>query len=118
MNTLFPGRPDYTGPASGVFGLLHHETLVETSHDVNERIAYVKRAKPKHEVAIRLYNMIYLGNCKAAVKYDVLTADYAAKRGALYDNYEAKRAPLAIKVTAYIRKHIPDTAWNGSTLVF
>ena len=57
-NTLFPGRPNYTGPTKGWFGFLHHEQLCEQSHDVNERIHYVMRKKPKNEVAIRLHNMI------------------------------------------------------------
>ena len=41
-NTLFPGRPDYTGPTIGWFGLLHHDTIFEQSHNVNERIEYVR----------------------------------------------------------------------------
>ena len=97
-NKLFPGRPDYTGPKTGVFAFLHHEILCESSHDVMERVAYVKSNKPKNEVEIRLHNMMYLG-----------------KEGA---DYEAKRAPLDADLLTYIRKHIPDCAWDGKTLVF
>src|SRR3972149_5606596 len=104
-NTLFPGRPNYTGPAKGWFGFLHHERVCEESHDVNERIDYVKREKPKNEVPIRLHNMIYLGECAAIAKPAPLDADYNAKRApldagyedksaALYAGYNAKRAPL------------------------
>ena len=97
-NTLFPGRPDYIGPTSGTFGLLHHEVLCESSHDVMERVDYIKKHKPKNEVAVRLHNLIYLGGCEAATDYEAkcaaLYADYKAKRAPLDADYEAKRAPL------------------------
>jgi len=106
VNVLFPGRPNYTGPTSGWFGLLHHSELFETSHDVNERIAYVKANKPEREVALRLHNMVYLGviasTCAKRASLDAdwqarrasLDPDYEAKRAALYADYEAKCAPL------------------------
>ena len=139
-NTLFPGRPNYVGPTKGWFGLLHHEVLCEESHDVMERVDYVKREKPNHEIAIRLHNMIYLGGCEAMDKRAALDADYKAKCGALYADYEAKCAPLDAdyeakrdpldadykakcdalyaEILAYIKQHIPDCAWNGKELVF
>ena len=107
MNTLFPGRRSYKGPTTGFFGLLHHDQLFESSHDVMERVAYVKAKKPKHEVAIRLHNMIYLGECPAAAKCAPLDADY-----------DAKRTPLYAEILTYIQSKIPDCAWNGTTLVF
>ena len=90
-NTLFPGRDNYIGPMSGWFGLLHHATLFEHSSYVHERVEYIRIYKPKHEIAIRLHNMIYLGDC------------------VLLDDDE---------ILAYIKSHIPDCAWNGKTLVF
>ena len=121
-NTLFPGRPDYIGPKSGTFGLLHHEVLCESSHDVMERVDYIKKHKPKNEVAVRLHNLIYLGGCEAATDYEAkrgpLYADYEAKCDALYADYDAKRAPLYAEILAYIKSNIPDCAWNGKTLVF
>ena len=120
LNKLFPGRPHYIGPATGWFGLLHHGELLEQSHDVMERVAYVKAHKPKNEVAIRLHNMIFLGKIGTdyAAKRDPLYADYKAKLAALYTYYLAKRDALDAGVLAYIKKHIPDCAWNGKTLVF
>lgn len=106
-NTIFPGRPNYTSPRTGWFGLLHHEILCEESHDVMERVDYVRRNKPENEVATRLWNMIYLGGCETVVKRDALGADYWAKRDA-----------LDAEILTYIRQHIPDCAWNGETLVF
>ena len=95
-NKSFPGRPNYTGPTKGWFGLLHHELLCEQSHDVMERVAYVRREKPRKEVAIRLHNMIYLDPvlCQAIAKRAPLDADYKAKCAPLYADYEAKRATL------------------------
>ena len=65
-----------------------------------ERVAYVKRNKPKNERAIRLHNMIYLGGCEAAAKLASLYADYEAKRASLYADYEAKRASLCADYAA------------------
>ena len=106
-NTMFPGRANYVGPRTGAFGLLHHDQLYETSHDVMERVAYVKREKPENEIATRLHNMIYLGDCSAI-----------AKRAPLYTDYQAKFAPLEAKIMAYIKLYISDCAWNGKELVF
>ena len=100
MNDLFPGRPDYVGPTKGYFAFLNHKQLFESSHDVMERVAYVKREKPGHEIQTRLHNMIYL-----PFMTDELYADYEAKRASLdvdyeakltllYADYEAKLAPL------------------------
>ena len=109
-NTLFPGRPNYTGPTKGLFGFLHHEQLCEQSHDVNKRIHYVKREKPKNEVAIRLHNMIYLGGCEATTKFDTLYADYMSYLGgceattkldALYAICTAKDATYTAKDALY-----------------
>ena len=117
-NTLFPGRPNYTGPTKGWFGFLHHEQLCEQSHDVNERIHYVKREKPKNEVAIRLHNMIYLGGCEAMAKCAPLYVDYEAKCAPLYADYKARRAPLDAEILTYIKPLIGGFAWNGNELVF
>ena len=111
-NTLFPGRPYYTGPTKGWFGFLHHELLWEQSHNVNDRIHYVMREKPENEVAIRLHNMIYLGGCEATTKFDTLYADYIVKRDTLYADYIVKRdAPDA----AYKAKLAPlEAAYTSS----
>ena len=106
-NKLFPGRPGYTGPTSGVFAMLHHTVLAERSHDVMERVDYVRRCKPKREIKVRLRNMMYLGaagerytakraplDADHAAKRDTLWADYEAKLDALEADYEAKRSAL------------------------
>ena len=141
-NKRFCGRPNYTGPTVGKFYGLHHDVLFEHSHDVMERVRYVRREKPKNEVATRLHNMMYLDpdECPAVLacialdadyeaKRDSLYADYEAKRDSLYADYkakrapldadyEAKRAPLDAEILEYVKRHIPDCAWNGKELVF
>ena len=139
-NKLFPGRPDYTGPIAGVFGLLHHDILVESSHDVMERVSYIKHEKPKREIATRLYNIIYLGLCYEArlcapliadyiaetnslnweyfTKHFRVNAEYVAKCTLLDRNYQTKRAWLYKKVFIYVKKHIPDCAFNGKELIY
>ena len=135
-NILFPGRPNYTGPTQGCFGLLHHSVLFETSYNVNERVDYIKRNKPEREISIRLHNLIYLGGCdavavnaraalyadyeskRAALDADYssmrapLDADYSSKLAPLDADYKSKRAALDAEILCYIRKHIPDCAWD------
>lgn len=101
-NKLFPGRPDYTGPTEGYFAFLHHDVLFEKSHNVAERVAYVKAEKPERKRKIRLHNMLYL---------PFMTSPLLA-------DYEAKRALLWAGILGFIKKHIPDCPWNGKKLVF
>jgi len=122
-NILFPGRPDYTGPTTGVFFAVHHDRICEHSYDIMNRVRYIKKYKAKNEIEIRLHNLMYLGGCEAAAKRAQLDADYLAKCAqldadydaeceALYADYEAKCAPLDAEILAYVRQHIPDCAWD------
>jgi hypothetical protein len=136
-NTLFPGRPDYVGPTTGWFALLHHDTLFEQSHNVNERLDYVRHNKPKNEVALRLHNMVYLGTIAVVcAKRDALDAGYQALRlhnmvylgtiavvcaeldalDAELDALDAKCDALDAEILAYVRSVMPDCAWNGTKL--
>jgi hypothetical protein len=101
-NELFFGRPDYVGPDSGYGAFIHHGVLFEKSHSFKERVDYIKREKPKNEVATRLHNLLYL----------------PFMTDALYADYKAKLATLDADILAFIRQHIPDCAWNGQELVF
>src|SRR4030067_2214431 len=104
LNTRFPGRGDYTGPTTGWFGLLHHEVLFEYSHNVMERVEYIVQHKPSHEVATRLHNLIWIDpkECRAVLD-----------RKPLDDKYQADCKPLDAAILAYIKKYVPDCAWNG-----
>ena len=123
-NTLFPGRPDYTGPTTGYFGLLHHDRLFEWSYNVLNRIDYVRNYKPKDDQAIRLWNMIYLDIPevnKARNDYDTAYNDWYKAHN---DHDKARKdwnkawKDLKPLILAYIHKHIPDCPWNGIELVF
>ena len=45
-------------PRSGWFRFLHHETPLEWSNNVDERLAYIQKEKPLHEVGGRLAAII------------------------------------------------------------
>src|SRR3990167_8136857 len=61
INKLYPGLPDYVGPKSGFFTLLHHHgPPIEWSHDVMERVKYIQKDKAAHERPIRLRHIVYV----------------------------------------------------------
>ena len=136
MNNKFPGLPDYVGPSKGYFAFVHHESLVEYSADIHERIDYIKKAKPTHEQEVRLSHLLYLGKAGSdyAKKLKPLTDDYAKKLKRLDDDYWAERKPLDddyakefkrldddyveerkpldAEILTYVRTLIPDCKWD------
>jgi hypothetical protein len=121
-NTMFPGLPNYTGPIHGYFAMLHHQQLFEkTQEGVMERVRYVRTKKPPHERAVRLRNMMYLGDCQHIA---VLEALETALRFA-YDcdgAYELRRpieqavdrtrVHIRQNIIAYIAWHNHKHDWN------
>ena len=107
-NTLFPGRGGYFGPLMGVFGLLHHDLLCELSHNVNERVMYVRHEKPVHEQLIRLYNMIYLGDCAAAAVYCTVNCMYHVELQELEIERQATRQYGGFLSEPYFHPSIPS----------
>lgn len=60
-NHLYPGKPRYIGPTVGYFTLLHHQgPIVEFSHNVKERIHFIKTQKLHEERPIRLRHIVYV----------------------------------------------------------
>ena len=60
-NRLYPGKPNYRGPKSGYFTLLHHEgPLMEWSANVMERVAYIKTDKHSDERPLRLRHIVFV----------------------------------------------------------
>jgi len=59
-NTIYPLKPNYTGPTKGWFAWLHHDTVLEWSDNVIERTDYVFKNKPKHEMKARTEHMIVI----------------------------------------------------------
>lgn len=61
MNTTHPCLPDYTGPTSGLFGLVHHDILYEYSDNIMGRVEfYNSRGKPDRELPVRRRCLVYL----------------------------------------------------------
>ena len=119
-NTQFPGLNNYTGPIDGYFGLLHHAKLYEHSHDVMERVAYVKRCKPKGEIEIRLRCMVLIPD-ELALDCNAI-CDKALKD--CYVMFKSLKDCYAIcdkaeqPVLDYIMKTVPNCPWNGKKMVF
>ncbi len=143
QNLLYPGRPNYEGPTEGFFGLLHHSIIAEWSHDVMERVEYVKKEKPKNEIDIRLWNMCYLSEerlpkelVEAVKTYEEawMTWEEALKMTCWesWNTYEEARKTVEEAKKTYnkilqisspqilnlIKELVPDTAWDGKELVF
>jgi hypothetical protein len=125
MNTEWPGLPDYTGPKTGWFTLLHHEgPHYEFSHDVAERIDYINEHKPAHERPIRLRHIRFVSEDAppALAEYERVTAtalaEYERVRAPAWAEYERVTATARERLDAEIRALIPDCRWNGATLVF
>ena len=57
-NILYPLKPNYKGKTKGWFCFLHHDTVLEYSHNVKERTAYVRKNKSKGEMKARREHMI------------------------------------------------------------
>ena len=135
LNTLFPGLPDYTGPKNGLFTLLHHEgPLAEWSSNIQERIDYINKHKPKSEIDIRLRHIVYIPKgaipelnkaCselnKAYLEYDKARSELD-KACSEYDKARSEwykaRSEFDKEILAYLRKHVPDCRWNGRELEF
>ena len=142
INTLYPGRPNYTGALDGVFNFVHHDILVETSNNINVRIAYIKEHKPKHERKSRLYHLLYVDipeltkdwdkACKdwdkALEDWDKAREDWDKAREDWdkackdwdkacndWDKVINNHKP---EILAYVNKHIPDHRWDGKELRF
>lgn len=126
-NTMFPGRPNYTGPQTGYFAMVHHQQLFEEctpTYRIKTRVDYVKRQKPTNEVKTRLHNLLYLGkspHIRALVKLiEARTLIHTTTSN--LGKYELLRPidqaidrtkqHIRGDVIAYIAKHIPDHAWR------
>ena len=105
VNKLYPGKPNYRGPKSGMFTLLHHEgPLVEWSDNVMERVGYIKRYKSENERPIRLRHIVFVPKKMQPKALQKADADWQKVN--------------ADKLLAYLKKHVKNCKWNGKTLVF
>ena len=115
-NRLYPGKPNYRGPKSGYFTLLHHwGPLVEWSDNVMERVEYIKSNKAAHEIPVRLRHIVFVPQPKALQKADAdRQKAYADRQKADADWQKA----YADKLLAYLHKHVKDCKWDGKEIVF
>ena len=106
-NTLFPGRPNYTGPTKGHFAFVHHSVLFEHSHDIRERIAHIKAHKPLNERATRLEHLMYLD--PAQIDFAACEEAWAASEEA----WAAYRESLTARGKAWMAhdKAVYSEAW-------
>ena len=104
----------------------HHDVLAEYVTDYTERVAYIKRCKPKseQELRLRLFRLIpedrlppeYI---KARAEYDKAWAE-ADKAWAEVDKARAEyikaRAEYATQLGALHRELCPNCPWDGKTI--
>jgi hypothetical protein len=120
INTLYPGKPDYTGPSSGYFTLLHHQgSLVEWSHSIHERIEYIRTSKPLHERDIRLQHIVYIPQHMLPEKLQKAYAEYKkAKTEYQKAGTERQKADAEWQKAnaewqkAYNKRQKADTEWQ------
>ncbi len=145
-NTRYPGRPGYTGPRSGYFTLIHHGRIVEYSHDIFERVAYIRTQKALSERACRLHCIVYVRPSELPAEVAKAGADlkkaYTTLERARAEYYNVgvsvlipwRRADNNLglvsflyrkilrqhkeAVVALLTKYVPDHTWNGHELVF
>ena len=105
-NTQYPGRPDYTGPASGLGAYVHHDRQVEYCQSFKERITVIMRDKPEHERATRLHCLAYIDPTGKP-----WMAEFRLWSKALWTAHAAE-------LKALVDRLVPDAPWNGRELVF
>jgi len=95
-----------------MFTLLHHEgPLLEWSDDVMERIKYINEQKPEDERAIRLRHIVFFPEELMGEKLQKADAE-------LQKAYAELQKAYADKILTYLKQHVKDCKWNGTTLVF
>jgi hypothetical protein len=119
----------------GWFWHVHHDTLIEWSDDIDERIEYIKIGKPANEIPLRLKLLkLVKGEIpdaawqKAGAALEKADAAWQ-KAGAALEKADAawqkagaarQKAGAALetnkKVLALHQKECPDCPWDGKTI--
>lgn len=133
MNTIFPGKPNYTGPNNGLFCFVHHDILYEYSYNIQERLEYIKNNKAKNEIKIRLDCIGLISTERftelqeaAAELYKASSAQCSLVKGHIaHREYIKARnkwfkfcSEWQLPIEQYIKGLVPDAPWNGKELVF
>ena len=117
---------------TGFFWHVHHDVLLEHSHDIDERIAYVKSHKPAKEVETRLRLMRPVigelpeevvkarkAHGKAWKAWGDARKDYAKACKAYDEACKAFNEAIQRNLPAIEelhRKECPGCSWNGKTI--
>ena len=129
-----PTKPKYT-----YYWHIHHDTLCEGTYNIKERIAYIKKHKPKKEIPTRLQLMTPVQHpeklplrfrkasiaiikaCNAYIKASAarekaLNASTRAykKADAAYD--KALHMPQLAQLEELHKEEHPNCPWNGKTI--
>ena len=123
-------------PRSGWFRFLHHETPLEWSNNVDERLAYIQKKKPPHEVGGRLAAIIRIPDDAVPLALREAERAYEEARRAYRETerageeaeraYEEARraceeAERAYNTIDFVLQFGPlpkGVTWNGKELIF
>ena len=105
-------------PSSGLSIHCHHDVLVEYCYDYDERVASIKKEKPKNEQEIRLRVFKILPKkAEKDIPADLLRAYQAWKQADQTSNQAYRAWPQESK-DAFHAKWCNCKSWNGKELVF
>ena len=98
---------------------VHHDMLVEQSGNIEVRKLYIRKNKPKNEVALRLRLLKVVKNqsevSRIMREIDRVRDSYLSLELA-YDLYESQTASLYEQLDSLHRKECIGCPWNGKTI--
>ena len=113
-NTIYPLKPNYTGPTKGWFAWLHHDTVLEWSDNVIERTDYVFKNKPKHEMKARTEHMIVIPDEFIPKFLEKAWEAWEKARGEAWEAGEKARGAREAEEKAWeAREEALDKAWEA-----
>ena len=99
---------------SGMFWHIHHDVLCEYSANIDERIAYIKKEKPQHEIETRLR---LLRPVKGELPSEFVTARKAWDKACkARDKARDKGDKHKDTIEVLHKLECPNCPWNGSTI--
>ena len=111
-----------TDPRSGLFRFLHHDTSLEWSENVDERLEYIRTKKPAQEIAGRLAAILRVPD--EMIPLVLQEAGRACEEaGRAYEEAERAReeAWRAYNTIDFVLQFGPlpeGVTWNGKELIF
>lgn len=126
MNLRKKARPA-EWPKAGLYWFLHHNTVLEWTHDIDERWDYVCQNKPLAELPERQRWMRPVEGAlpdallTAWENYDTAGKKFAAAREkyiAAREKYIAAGEKYWPQIKALMRIELPGVPWDGERLLF